>query len=447
MLTAETRPLLRTDAARNEAEMKTETLTAGARPLIPHNRPLITDADIAAVSGTLASGWIAQGPQTRAFEEEVCAFLGLEGDAVAVSSGTTALHLALLALGVGPEDAVILPTYVCSAVLNAVCHAGAAPVLADVSPNDFNLDPAHVHALLTARTKAIIAPHTYGFPADIGALRALGVPVVEDCAQAIGAAVAGRKAGTLGDIAIFSFYATKLMTTGQGGMVVGPRTLMETVRDLRDFDCRPTYRVRYNYQMTDFQAALGRSQLARLPERLARRAAIAARYRCALPSGWRAQEARADAQPVYYRFVLVPEVENSAEKGSADWPLDYFAAEGIRAIRPIATYELLHRYLRHSPPVLPNPPAPFPEREGGDPDSALPSPTIGGGEGVGATLPPTPYPLHPAHGAGGEGYLHLNPADFPNAERLAAQAVSLPLYPGLTDDEVEHIARALERLP
>src|SRR5581483_4123677 len=263
MLTAETRPLLRTDAARNEAEMKTETLTAGARPLIPHNRPLITDADIAAVSGTLASGWIAQGPQTRAFEEEVCAFLGLEGDAVAVSSGTTALHLALLALGVGPEDAVILPTYVCSAVLNAVCHAGAAPVLADVSPNDFNLDPAHVHALLTARTKAIIAPHTYGFPADIGALRALGVPVVEDCAQAIGAAVAGRKAGTLGDIAIFSFYATKLMTTGQGGMVVGPRTLMETVRDLRDFDCRPTYRVRYNYQMTDFQAALGRSQLAR----------------------------------------------------------------------------------------------------------------------------------------------------------------------------------------
>ncbi len=273
--------------------------------MVPHSRPWITAADIRAVARVLRSGRLAQGLEVARFEAEVGGRLGLP-PGVAVSSGTAALHLALVGLGVGPGDEVILPSYVCVAPLHAVEYVGAVPRLADVDPATYNLDPADVRRRLTRRTRAIIVPHQFGLPAELEGLLGLGVPVIEDCAQAVGARYRDRPVGTLGAVSILSFYATKLLTTGEGGMLLSrDRRLLDRVRDRRDYDERPRHAVRYNYKLTDFQAALGRSQWRRLPAMLARRAAIAGRYRRAwadLPITLPAPAK--GSSHAYHRFVI-----------------------------------------------------------------------------------------------------------------------------------------------
>lgn len=258
-----------------------------------------------AVARVVQSGALAQGAQVAAFEAEVGAILGLPAG-VAVSSGTAALHLALLGLGIGPGDEVILPSYVCVAPLHAVEYVGATPRLVDADPATYNLDPADVRRRLTRRTRAIIVPHQFGLPADLDPLLELGVPLIEDCAQAIGARYRGRPVGGFGAVSIVSFYATKLLTTGEGGMLLSrDRRLLARLRDRREYDERRRPAVRFNYKLTDFQAALGRSQLRRLPAMLARRSAIADRYRRA----WRDLSVRLPAPDgrrthTYHRFVL-----------------------------------------------------------------------------------------------------------------------------------------------
>ena len=273
--------------------------------MIPHSRPWLTAADARAVARVVKSGALAQGAQVAAFEAEVGTILGLPAG-VAVSSGTAALHLALLGLEIGPGDEVILPSYVCVAPLHAVEYLGATPRLADTIPATYNLDPADVRRRLTRRTRAIIVPHQFGLPADLDPLLELGVPVIEDCAQAIGARYGGRLVGGFGVVSIVSFYATKLLTTGEGGMLLSrDRRLLARIRDRREYDERRRPAVRYNYKLTDFQAALGRSQLRRLPAMLARRSAIADRYRRAwggLPVRLPAADGR--RTHAYHRFVL-----------------------------------------------------------------------------------------------------------------------------------------------
>jgi dTDP-4-amino-4,6-dideoxygalactose transaminase len=304
--------------------------------VVPHNRPTIEEPDIAAVSQVLATGRIGQGLEVRAFEEETAARFGRPGwDGVAVSSGTAALYLALRAAGVGAGDRVLIPTYVCTALAHATTLAGAEAWLADIRDTDFNLDVSRLS--LPPRLKAVVLPHIYGVPSDPGPLRRLGVTVIDDGAQAIGGRWRGQPVGSLGDMSIFSFYATKPLTCGQGGMVLGPSEACDAIRDYRDYDGKRELRPRFNFQMSDMQAALGRSQLRRLDAFLARRRETAALYASALPPTLGRQQSAPGAEPNHHRFVI--RLGRVAEAGKR------FEASGITTIVPTEPWELLHRQM------------------------------------------------------------------------------------------------------
>jgi len=305
--------------------------------IVPHSRPWITAADVRAVARVVRSGQLAQGAEVAALEADLGGFLGLP-PGVAVTSGTAALHLALVGLDVGPGHEVILPSYVCVAPLHAVEYVGATPRLADVDPRSYNLDPADVRRRMTRRTRAIIVPHLFGLPADLDALLELGVPLIEDCAQALGATYRGRPVGGFGVVSILSFYATKLLTTGEGGMILSrDRSLLRRLRDLRDYDERRRHALRYNYKLTDLQAALGRSQLKRFPAALARRAAIAARYRRAWASlPLRLPEPDGLRTHAYHRFA-------AAVPGRATTVARLLYTHGVSARPPV--FQPIHRTL------------------------------------------------------------------------------------------------------
>jgi perosamine synthetase len=303
--------------------------------LIPHSRPTLTEADAERVARVIRSGQIAQGPEVTAFERELADRLGV-GDAAAVSSGSAALELGLRALGVRPGDEVLVPTYVCDALHHAVTRCGATPVLADADPGTLSLSADDAKRRLTARTRGVIVPHAFGLAVDLGPFLALGVPVLEDCAQALGATVQGRPAGSRGRLTICSFYATKVMTTGEGGAVAGPAALVGQVREARDYDEREDLAPRFNYKLTDMQAALGRGQLGRLDGFVERRRAIAARYRARLAGLPCRLPADAGERHIYHRFVV-----------GVDRPLGpliaRLGARGIATRRPV--FRPLHRAL------------------------------------------------------------------------------------------------------
>jgi dTDP-4-amino-4,6-dideoxygalactose transaminase len=279
------------------------------------------------VAAVVRRGWIAQGPEVAALEHELAARLGVEAVA-AVSSGSAALEMALRALGVGAGDEVVIPTYVCDALHHAVRRAGATPVLADADAATLSLSADDVPARLTARTRCVIVPHAFGLATDPAPFLALGVPVIEDCAQALGARLGGRPVGSFGALSVCSFYATKLLTTGEGGAVAGPAALVERVRDARDYDEREDLAPRFNAKLSDLAAALGRSQLARFDTFLARRRLIAARYRERLRQAPCATPPDAGPQHVYHRFVV--EVERPPDAVQAA-----LAARGVAVRRPV----------------------------------------------------------------------------------------------------------------
>jgi perosamine synthetase len=294
---------------------------------ISHSRPTLDASDIKAVTKVLQSSLIAQGQTVETFEANFSKYLGCQNSA-ATNCGTSALHLALLSLGIKKGDEVILPSYVCSALLHAVLYTNATPRLVDVNADDFNISLEETKKKINKKTKAIIVVHSFGCPIDLKGFLKLGVPIIEDCAQSIGATYRGQKIGTFGNIGITSFYATKMLTTGEGGMVFSNnRKLISAVKDLRDYDQKPQHKLRFNYKMTDFQAALGISQLKKLPTFIQKRKQIASLYAKALG-------VTTNRDHIYFRYIL--------QAQNATLAIKHLKKVGIVASKPI--YKALHEY-------------------------------------------------------------------------------------------------------
>jgi perosamine synthetase len=343
--------------------------------------PQVGAEERAAVDRVMASGMLAQGPEVAAFEEEFRTVVGGR-QCVAVNSGTAALHLGLLALGIGPGDEVIVPSFTFAATANAVALCGASPVFADIEPDHFTLDPMAVADAITERTAAIMPVHLYGHPADMTALRQIAdrhqIALVEDAAQAHMASWGGTPAGALGDLAIFSFYPTKNMTTGEGGMVVtADEALVRAVRLLRNQGMEQRYAnemVGFNARMTDIGAAIGRVQLEKLP--------------C-----WTAQRrANAKVLDTHLEGVVVPAVAEGVEHAYHQY-----------TVRTTDRTGLLDRLSQHS---------------------------IGAG-----VYYPTPVHRLPS--------FDLKHLDLSETERAAAEVVSLPIHPGLSEDDLDRIIRTV----
>ncbi len=270
--------------------------------MLPMAKPFLGQEEADAASRAILSGWVTQGREVEAFERELAEYVGAP-HAVAVSSCTTALHLALLVAGVEPGDEVITASHSFIATANAIRYCGATPVFVDVDPRTFNMTAAGVEQAIGAKTKAVIAVHQLGMPCDLDGILAAakrhGIPVVEDAACAIGSEYRGAQiGGPHGDLACFSFHPRKLLTTGDGGMITTANAEWDArLRLLRQHGMSVNDRTRhasaqvvfesypivgYNYRLTDIQAAVGREQLKRLPAHVERRRELAAQYAAAL---------------------------------------------------------------------------------------------------------------------------------------------------------------------
>lgn len=350
--------------------------------LIKHNSPCIDTLDIQSVMDVMRSGYIAEGPVVEQFEKE----FGLKNVIPycrAVINGTSAIYLGLLALKIEKGDEVLLPTYVCSALLNAIFMVGAKPVLADIMEDDFNISVLEIYKKITKKTKAIIIPHIHGMPFSHFSDIPEGISVLEDCATAIGSCLNGIPVGNSGNISIFSFYATKYITTGNGGMVCTHDAAIDRfVGDYREFDCCSIYKPRFNFQMGDLQASLGLSQLKRLEEIKLKRKIIAARYKEFFKEkGIEWQKADSDSLE-YNNYRLIIRIDNK----NRDRIKDGLEKMGISCIIPIDNYELLHNYL------------------------------------------------------------HLSSGSFPVAEKIAASTLSMPIYPSLKENELDYVIECLTKI-
>jgi perosamine synthetase len=365
-------------------------------PFIPVAAPTFDGNEKAYVLDCLDSTWISStGKYLDRFESAFAEFCGVK-HAVACSNGTTALHLALAALGVGPGDEVIVPTLTFVATANTVTYCGAQPVFVDAEPDTWTIDAAAIEAKITPRTKGIIVVHLFGHPADMEPIKALarrhGLFVLEDAAQAHGAEYRGRRAGSLGDIATFSFFGNKIVTTGEGGMVVtDDDATAGRMRLLRTHGMDPHRRywhpvIGYNYRMTNIAAAIGLAQLERVDWQLERRRQLAAWYREELEESDAVtpQAERKWARHVWWMFsVLIG--EDTADR---DDVMDSMRQRGIET-RPIV------------------------------------------------------HPLHtlPPYRAATLGQA------FPVAESIARRGINLPTWAGLTREQVRRVCETLlERL-
>lgn len=239
--------------------------------MIPIARPSIGEEEALAAANVIRSGLLASGEEVASFEREFASYIGTN-QGIATSNGTTALHTALLALGIGPGDEVIIPSFTFIATASAVSMCNATPVVADIEADTYCIDPESVSELVTSHTKGVIGVHLFGHPCDIRSLQEIttdhGLFFIEDCAQSHGAEYQGKKTGSFGDAGCFSFYPTKNMTTGEGGMITcNDSGIAEKCRILINHGQKEKYRhsrIGYNYRMSNIAAAIGRIQLRKL---------------------------------------------------------------------------------------------------------------------------------------------------------------------------------------
>jgi perosamine synthetase len=356
---------------------------------IPVYRPSLGNLERTYLLDAFDSGWISsRGEYVGRFERAFAEFVG-SPYATSVCNGTVALHLALVALGIGPGDEVIVPSLTYVASVNTIVQVGATPVLADSLRDSWQVDPADVERRITARTRAIMAVHLYGQPSDMDALERIAhrhdLLIVEDCAEAFGARIGDRHVGTFGDAATYSFFGNKTLTTGEGGMVVArDEKVMQRMTLLKNQGVSPTREYwhdepAYNYRMTNLAAAIGLAQLERAPELLRRKRDLADRYRELL--GGLPVELHAEQSGTVHSFWMIGMLVDTPQRRD---PLRRaLARQGIE------TRPLFH-----------------------------PSHTL---------------PMHARFGHG----------DYEVAEDLASRGINLPSWPELADDELRTVCEAL----
>jgi perosamine synthetase len=355
--------------------------------------PVVGEDELHEIAGVLASGYLTQGPKVEEFERLVAERIGVR-HAIATTSATTALHLALAALDVGPGDEVLVPDFTFPATANVVVQQGAIPVLVDVELETFAMDPADLERRITDRTRAIIPVHPFGVAGDIDAISAValahGLPLVEDAACAIGATYRGRPCGALGLASCFSFHPRKAITTGEGGMVTtDDDALAGRLRLLRNHggvraEGRFTFEAAgYNYRLSDILAAVGVAQLRRLDEFIAEKRRLAARYDKALEQvpGVRPPIAPTDRGHVYQSYVVL--LDEGIDRDGV-----------IRSMRAAGIETTLGTYALHAQPFF--------------------SRTYG-----------------------------LEPGDRPASLAAYRRSLTLPLYPGLSDGDLDRVVAEL----
>jgi perosamine synthetase len=375
--------------------------------MLPYGHQWLDDEDIAAVVKALRSDWLTTGPKVDEFERAFAEAVGAK-EAVAVSSGTAALHAAMYAVGIGPGDEVIVPAMTFAASANCVVFQGGMPVFADVSPDTLLLDPVQVEARVTPRTKAIIAVDYAGQPCDYDALRAIackhGLTLVADACHALGGTYKGRPVGSLADLSVFSFHPVKHITTGEGGMItMDDPQLARRMRIFRNHGITSDHRQReqqgswfyemvdlgYNYRITDIQCALGLSQLRKLSAWVKRRQEIAQRYNAAFAEvpAVRPLDVRAEVSHAYHLYVVRLDLTR----------LQVTRGQVFAALRA---------------------------------------------EGIGVNVHYIPVHLHPFY----RERFGTKPGMCPAAEAAYEQIVSLPIFPQMMDTDVEDVIRAVRKV-
>lgn len=345
--------------------MLKKNITNNLLKMIPHNKPTIGSEEEEAAIRVLKNNCLVKGNEIEKFEDEFCDFLGIQkGHAVALNSGTASIFLALWVLK-GENKTISFPGYVCSALRNAVNMIGGNEKILDVKKETPNVDMEKIK-----KKDITIIPHMYGIPVDLTKIESTNI--IEDCAQALGAKINGVPVGLHGNAGIFSFYATKLITSGgNGGMYVSKdKKLVDLVRDYREFDYRHDQKKRFNFQMTEIQAAIGREQLKKLPKFLDRREEIFQKYKKAGLELLDVENFQNHLSPVRYRAVVKTDEPNKIIKS--------LEAVNVKSIVPTEDWELLGKH-----------------------------------------------------------------DVIPNALKLSKKTVSLPIYPSLTDQDIDIILSAI----